>query len=818
MGARSLSDEAALGAARDLSEGDRRLDGTLDPATLARTRAELANVAKEFFADVATRNRLRAETAHVDAKGKVRRGPAPPTRQLLMALAPGIGKTTALATALAPAPIPAVALTPLTTSSADWQRRLEEGGRAHAGHAPRHTPTKREIKATTPTTAPAGVCWRMRNVETAGAANHVPSWSICHGCPEGLRAGWYEAKGDNASAEAHARIEMAVAAHPLMPHPLDPDTLPCGYTPAQRREAGESVVVATAAAFTPSMLTRPTPLDRRRRADAVLIIDEPADLIRRIAITARAVSDQMEALGLARIVVARDREREDSARLARCAQVLDEIHPHLSRLHRMLVDDRLERSVVEEIGAALGPAARAAPTGTSISAGLWETVRVRWERGTGGGVESTVQAVLRFALDLAWAAQFGAMRLVPASAAADGTATPARIEISAPTSLGQVVIAGSAPTIIADATPSRSLRAIVAAHGDTVVTLRPPLPVRVTRDSSRTRGRGRGGRDDGRRIEREAWAVVVAAEKMRLRRGVRPIIITHRPWAKLIIKNKWWPADTTGWWGADERAHDRWARRDLVIAGTPTLPPDAAERAYLAERGMALDAGAPPADWPDWTPDRVESDGRMVPALPAISEWDEDRVGNALTQAIGRCRPLDHPGCEVLLLGPRIDLIEYGITVVELATASAGDASERSEVAHLARLRDWAEAGERLEDRGEEITRDALRAEGASGGNRVYTELRPMLAAAGTARALATRLRAELDAARAASGLRVEVARSRPDASGRTRTLVRVVPDEAWLTANTRQVVRLLERPPARIEPVSAGSTGQRTPRSARAP
>jgi hypothetical protein len=91
MGARSLGDEAALGAdASDLSEGDRRLDGTLDPATLARTRAELAAPTKEFFATRRAARRLRAETAHEDADGTVRRGPAPQRRQLALALTPGI--------------------------------------------------------------------------------------------------------------------------------------------------------------------------------------------------------------------------------------------------------------------------------------------------------------------------------------------------------------------------------------------------------------------------------------------------------------------------------------------------------------------------------------------------------------------------------------------------------------------------------------------------------------------------------------------------------------------------------------------------------
>ena len=91
-----------------------------------------------------------------------------------------------------------------------------------------------------------------------------------------------------------------------------------------------------------------------------------------------------------------------------------------------------------------------------------------------------------------------------------------------------------------------------------------------------------------------------------------------------------------------------------------------------------------------------------------------------------------------------------------------------------------------------------LRAEGAGGRSDLYSELRAGMAQAATARNLAARLRAELAEASAAPGWKLETSRSEPDAAGRTRVLVRAVPDEHWLAANTRQVVRPLRRPAGR--------------------
>jgi hypothetical protein len=253
--------------------------------------------------------------------------------------------------------------------------------------------------------------------------------------------------------------------------------------------------------------------------------------------------------------------------------------------------------------------------------------------------------------------------------------------------------------------------------------------------------------------------------------------------------------------GADDRAHNRWAGRDLVIAGVPTVSPTVAEDWYLAERAWALSAGAPPEEWPEWTPKRVKSGNRMVSAEPAIREWDDARLAGDLAQAIDHCRPLDNPNCTVLLLGPAIDLAEHGITVTTVTSATESAAARRK-VAHLTRLHRLARVAAKLERNGERITRQALRSEGANGRSSLYTELVKIIRQFGNAREAASFIKDELAGVTATSGWKAEVGTSTPDKHGRTRVIVRVVPNEAWLAATGHTVVYLTTgRQPRPVRP-----------------
>jgi len=208
--------------------------------------------------------------------------------------------------------------------------------------------------------------------------------------------------------------------------------------------------------------------------------------------------------------------------------------------------------------------------------------------------------------------------------------------------------------VIADATPTATLRAIVTAQGGTIHNLRPTLPVTVRRDSSRSWGRGKNS--NKKRWEKDAWAVVVAAQRLQTETGRRPVILTHKPWAELIVERKWWNQSDVGWWGHHDRAHNNWAGRDMVIAGAPTVPPVIAEDTYRADGATVVAAAGTLAAWPEWTPRRQPDGRRNVSVSPGIQAWDDDRIAGHLAQAIGRVRSLDHPGCTVWLLGPQVSL------------------------------------------------------------------------------------------------------------------------------------------------------------------
>ena len=67
-----------------------------------------------------------------------------------------------------------------------------------------------------------------------------------------------------------------------------------------------------------------------------------------------------------------------------------------------------------------------------------------------------------------------------------------------------------------------------------------------------------------------------------------------------------------GHWGADHRAHDAWAGRDIVIVGSFFPPMPAWRGLYQASRVAALTAGADPWDWPEWPDDLQMEHGAWV--------------------------------------------------------------------------------------------------------------------------------------------------------------------------------------------------------------
>jgi len=732
--------------------------------------------------------------ARTEGTGEAGSAPAPIH---LLALSPGLGKTTTAAAAVAATSTPVLVTVPQVVAAQGWTKRTARPGRSVVRHLPRTRPSPSDAAATGIDHRDApGTCRLMGAVETVGGANHVPAATLCAMCPHGLRAQLLAtAAGSEREEAVLAKIDVFHHLHPLAPSPLERHTPSCGYIEALRRESEADVVVATDAAFSQTMLARQVagePAEAR-----ALVVDEAPTLWRGGYVTATPVSEWMTQLAATKLGVERAIERaadaDEHASLVKVHDALTQAAPLLGALHAQLVSGRPDPEQVSEIAIGLAAAGRRA-TGATPGSARWEAVHLQWLRVGDETSAPAVQALLRAAVDLGWAVEHDTLRCMEAVYDEGGLGSrEAAVRFSVPTQIGAELVSCSHPTLIADATPSRALRSVIEAQGGTIRRLYPPLPLLVTRDSSRGWGRGRRGRGAERRAEREAWEVVVRATKMAKRRGRRPAILTHLPWAQIIAERGWWPAELVGHWGADERAHDRWMGMDMVIAGVTTPSPEEAEAIYRAERALALAAGAPEDDWPRWKGERVMRGRRMVPTELAIAEWDADRLAGQLAQAIGRVRSLDHPGAEVLLLGPDIDLSGYGITV-QAADQGGGGAKERRQVAHLGRLVRMAEVAADIHEAGKRITRAALRSAGVAARNDLYGELREGIDQYGSARALVIRLRDDLAEAQAASGYKVEVATSEPDASGRCRVLVRAVIDEEWLV-HTRRVVGLGYRP-----------------------
>jgi len=758
------------------------MEHTSTAQSLVNARRDLRRIAKDYSDQVDKWNNTRAAGATTTKSGTVRRGDAGPPSITLIATAPGTGKTVALADALGANPIPTLVVTPTKAEAVTWTKRLTQAPiRVPVKlHSPRRPPKDSDRLASLPAYTPAGVCYRFTDVELAGMANHVPATTVCRTCPYGLSHQLMAAAPGSVQQEKlHQRVSEFTAANPTAPNPWA--VPPCGYLAAQEVEKHTPILVETASAYTASQQS--IRMHTGQMLDRGLVVDEAPAITHTMTVTATVAGEWVQACSLAisSLAQATAAAQAEAGELAKALAALQNVLPALKELRTMLATNELDIDDVRRIARAMGEAVHAAP-GSSTGAGRWETVRIRWAKTATGESQSTVVAILRGANDFAWAAEHGAVRLAAAHQNANGTMTPAHIVFSYPTQIGRELIAISKPTVIADATPTAALRAIVTAQGGTIHNLRPALPVTVRRDSSRSWGRGK--KSNEARWERDAWAVVVVAQRLQAETGRRPVILTHKPWAEVIVKRGWWPQSDVGWWGGDHQAHNRWAGRDMVIAGATTVRPETAEDLYRADRATVGAAAGTITAWPEWTPGRRSDGRRNVSESPGIQAWDDDRIAGDLAQAIGRVRSLDHPGCTVLLLGPQVPLADYGITVEELSTDDATmTTAQRHRVEHLARLHRVARAAARIAKRGGRITRAAVRAEGAGGRHDLYDEYQTRLRQAdGTATELADEIKGELDELRAMSGFKV-VVETVQDKRGRSRTLIRAVPDEGWLAA-----------------------------------
>ncbi|MHB8346694.1 MAG: toprim domain-containing protein [Acidiferrobacterales bacterium] len=217
-----------------------------------------------------------------------------------------------------------------------------------------------------------------------------------------------------------------------------------------------------------------------------------------------------------------------------------------------------------------------------------------------------------------------------------------------------------------------------------------------------------------------------------------------------------------GHWGAQHRAHDAWAGRDLVIVGGFYPPLNAWRAQYQSARIAALAAGADPTDWPEWPDDMkmgsdtwINESGTEVqsrhpmPADPRIRAWLLDIIGAETAQAIGRARGanLTEPVTVRIFGGwPLADIGRYGLSIdsyehdpVDLGPSRAGTALDARQM-----IAGAMNAGERTIRRIQAWVRE--RTDRTPGIDRVRTVLRELASIARSTR------RSIEDVARAVAG------------------------------------------------------------------
>jgi hypothetical protein len=299
---------------------------------------------------------------------------------------------------------------------------------------------------------------------------------------------------------------------------------------------------------------------------------------------------------------------------------------------------------------------------------------------------------------------------------------------------------GRFPTALFNATPSPVDESIIKAKNGIVVDVTVRQHVKITRRTNRfwgLKGLKMGGTDP-KRLRREVRRYEKLIEHFADRR-----FIIHKVAQDYVDPEGQSPE--IGHWGADHRAHNRFAGKNLVIAGSFSIPQQFMRHQYQAHRLAALTAGADPQDWPmfqDYTPvfdenekerdDAFEHDCWInegngievkcfmpLPRQQKIREWFLKLCAIETVQAIGRARAVnaspDAP-LDIDIFGgvPLYGLSEYGLVVDDYLDDPAEigmTVDERNEARHDQVTTELNTAGLKLAAAGQKIDRKSMDAQ-----------------------------------------------------------------------------------------------------------
>jgi len=580
--------------------------------------------------DLADSPLTRARLALADALAGLPEGGA-----LALTLPPGAGKSHAITAWVASSARPTLISTPTRDLGRDYAEALA----AHQ-HVGRQGPDG----------DPRALCHRLGDVQAAGDRHHMPAASVCRQCPHGLARAYDEAlaRRDDWKARELAR---------LLPADREQrDAIPrCRWIyEALRDTLTASISVITHQAYADSLAVWGSPADEKAARD--IVIDEPPDLVSEITISVADVTQWIDRADWGAVhAVAAEISAEDRLKNARTyklrATIKAEIDKHAARealfcavrpvledlgraiLERRLPDEQLKARISEIVKRA--KEARAFAAGTAP----WEQVRL--------APESGIEAPLRALAALDRSLKTGVARVAGTHLAA-----------YEPTQIGGLLIEPPRRhrVVVADATASPELRAVIAARGGQVLDLPIAQNVRIRRMVGRTYGRGP---TTGSKYPAYARGLIARLKCIAAEMPRPAAILTHRAYLDgasdgqaedLAERFESETGVAIGWWGRDERGHNRWIGRNLAIVGMRLLGPHDQASLYARARAAAIWAGADPAEWPEWDGETAYHEGvaAPLPTVPAARRWWAERLAGDLVQAIGRARGVSHAGPEPL--------------------------------------------------------------------------------------------------------------------------------------------------------------------------
>ena len=506
-----------------------------------------------------------------------------------------------------------------------------------------------------------GYCPNHRAMMEAVESHHIPQAEFCHRCPNGLKwAGKPQNLADLASmgfvGEKLEKLKACVWQQHLL------DTLEHQFVVAPAGSYSE-----TLAMWAPDGVDGDAPLRHR-----LVTVDEHAQIavpievgLPDIDLWARRTQDTLKMLEAIQAKVEATNAAVGGASDIQAIQ--EEAAERKRRMEASKAALALFQILASEMGRLVGHEGR-----IQVAPGLLDAVQkmldtddedvAAWER-------------LEFARD-------GSLQMTPLRAAwairqtlkcEDGHIKNGKLHISGVRPLLDRI--GRKPIAFFDATPDPIIIDAVRAHEGHVVQALAEQYVKIVRKP----GRFWGLKALGKNATPEQRKRVIRQYKALRKLHPRAVLLVHKK-IRVILDPDGTDA-LLGHWGADHRAHDNWAGKDLVIVGSFFPPMDTWRGQYQASRIAALSAGADPANWPEWPDSMKMETGAWInegthevqsmlplPADPHIRKWLLDTITAETIQAIGRVRganldPANPVTIHVYGGVPLAGLGEHGLTI-----------------------------------------------------------------------------------------------------------------------------------------------------------